>query len=89
MIRKITIISFIFLFIFLIGTVFATSIENETQTIEISDKQEQIEINQENNLQTNVKTLTIISSPSVEMYYKDGSQLVATLTDNVNYKHQQ
>lgn len=41
MIRKINLISFIFLFIFLIGTVSATTIENETQTInndlEISD----------------------------------------------------
>lgn len=33
MIRKINLISFIFLFIFLIGTVSATTIENETQTI--------------------------------------------------------
>lgn len=87
MIRKITTISFIFLFIFLIGTVSATSLENETQTIEISDKQEQIEISHENSLQANVKTPTTISSPPVEMYYKDGSKLIATLTDDINYKH--
>lgn len=99
MIRKINLISFIFLFIFLIGTVSATTIENETQTInndlEISDDEniqviDNIETTSNEILSTpKAKTLTIINSPPVEMYYKDGSKLIATLTDNNNYMHHQ
>ena len=94
MIRKINLISFIFLFIFLIGTVSATTIENETQTInndlEISDDEniqaiDNIETSNEILSTPKAKTLTIINSPPVEMYYKDGSKLIATLTDNNNY----
>lgn len=96
MIRKINLISFIFLFIFLIGTVSATTIENETQTInndlEISDDKniqaiDNIETSNEILSTPKAKTLTIINSPPVEMYYKDGSKLIATLTDNNNYMH--
>ena len=96
MIRKINLISFIFLFIFLIGTVSATTIENETQTInndlEISDDEniqaiDNIETSNEILSTPKAKTLTIINSPPVEMYYKDGSKLIATLTDNNNYMH--
>lgn len=96
MIRKINLISFIFLFIFLIGTVSATTIENETQTInndlEISDDEniqaiDNIETSNEILSTPKAKTLTIINSPPVEMYYKDGSKLIATLTDNNNYIH--
>lgn len=96
MIRKINLISFIFLFIFLIGTVSATTIENETQTInndlEISDDEniqaiDNIETSNEILSTPKAKTLTIINSPPVEMYYKDDSKLIATLTDNNNYMH--
>lgn len=80
----------------MIGTVSATTIENETQTInndlEISDDEniqaiDNIETSNEILSTPKAKTLTIINSPPVEMYYKDGSKLIATLTDNNNYMH--
>ncbi|WP_299521858.1 Ig-like domain-containing protein [uncultured Methanobrevibacter sp.] len=91
MIRKISMIGFIFLFIFLTGTVCATTAENETQTLnnnlEIpSEIQTKEAISSDNDI-SKPKTSTIISSPPVEMYYKDGSKLIATLTDNNNNMH--
>lgn len=91
MIRKINLISFIFLFIFLIGTVSATTVENETQTLnnnlETQNEIQTKEIITSDNDISRPKTITIINSPPVEMYYKDGSKLIATLTDNNNNMH--
>lgn len=96
MIRKINLISFIFLFIFLIGTVSATTIENETQTINSKlENTNEHQFQGTNNIEPQneilstpkAKTLTVINSPPVEMHYKDGSKLIATLTDNNNDIH--
>lgn len=96
MIRKINLISFIFLFIFLIGTVSATTIENETQTINSKlENTNEHQFQGTNNIEPQneilstpkAKTLTVINSPPVEMHYKDGSKLIATLTDNNNDMH--
>ena len=65
MIRKINLISFIFLFIFLIGTVSATTIENETQTIN-----NDLEISDDENIQAidNIETAYELSKKyNVEM----------------------
>ena len=65
MIRKINLISFIFLFIFLIGTVSATTIENETQTIN-----NDLEISDDENIQAidNIETAYKLSKKyNVEM----------------------
>ena len=110
MIRKINTIGFIFLFIFLISSVSATNIENETNTISSSNDEEILESSQlsnenlasENTQSTSsenlasentqvingkTKTLTIVHGSDVDMYYKDGTRFVATLTDNINYMH--
>ena len=74
MIRKINTIAFIFLFIFLISSVSATDIENETNTITSSNDEEILG-----------KTSTIIHGSDIDMYYKDGTRFVATLNDNMHY----
>ena len=88
MIRKINLISFIFLFIFLIGTVSATTIENETQTINSKlENTNEHQFQGTNNIEPQneilstpkAKTLTVINSPPVEMHYKDGSKLIPTI----------
>ena len=66
MIRKINLISFIFLFIFLIGTVSATTIENETQTIN-----NDLEISDDKNIQAidNIETSNEILSSEYDVLY--------------------
>ena len=66
MIRKINLISFIFLFIFLIGTVSATTIENETQTIN-----NDLEISDDENIQAidNIETSNEILSSEYDVLY--------------------
>lgn len=93
MIKKISVIYFIFLLLFLINAVSALNCENETASVNIEDLNEinyekietqQYEKNTEKLSSSNTeptKEKVTLTAPNVNMYYKDGTKFTATLKD--------
>ena len=84
MIRKIKMICFILIFLFLISAVSATSFENET--VKSSTNKEKTEITLENTIKQSqeIKEKVTVKTKNLNMYYQDGTKFNVNLIDRNN-----